>query len=620
MNTKAPMTILESPTGVLRTERKKITSQGEALPNRLLFIVIAFLFFGQLDIQAQTWENLGPKDEAGCMRGLFLHSASNMLFASSPDGGLWRADVTSMTQSWIPISDFLDNIEIRAFGVAPSNSNVIYVANKSNSLYKTTDGGVNWTRIDKFNKSFGRVNKLLVRHDSDGWVYVGTASGLFRSNDFGENWVQARSSEDVLEIAMDSDESRILYIGVRGKGVFKTIDRGTTWTQVLNWTQAQSTNNSWNPPKIRPDGMIRIALGETRLDATHETPQTRTVAVKFGKQIHISQSAGDPDTFENRSADSITNGNAGFYTRTDSLVDDEWENAIAVDPFDSDHIIVGQGELFTTADRGSNWNTVDMNHEDAQAIQFHRTTRNLVFVANDGGVEKSTTATPAFTTIYSNLITAQLLRVGIAGDLAVGNSDHNGVIGTRSLAAGQWERATPPRSSNCGYGNNNMERMGVYADPKRSNRFYIFHDTHIARLIFPNNSHDLCDRRATMFSDFAPYIVSPSPENPQQGIAVDMRNNSELLLACADADTIVRSNCRAICNIPANTSFGLMLARDGEIEPTGTFDRDEPDSVSNLPTWETTAKSLGGIAPNVRTVVRDQFCWFSWDSNVMGLR
>ena len=27
-----------------------------------------------------------------------------------------------------------------------------------------------------------------------------------------------------------------------------------------------------------------------------------------------------------------------------------------------------------------------------------------------------------------------------------------------------------------------------------------------------------------------------------------------------------------------------------------------------------------GLAPNVRTVVRDQFCWFSWDSNVMGLR
>jgi photosystem II stability/assembly factor-like uncharacterized protein len=546
-------------------------------------------------VEAQTWENLGPKNEAGCMTGLFLHSESNKLFASSPDGGLWRADITSTTISWTPISDFLDNMEIRAFGVAPSNSEVIYVANKSNSLYKTTDGGLNWTRLDKFNKSFGRANKILVRHDSAGWVYVGTTSGLFRSSDSGESWVQPRASEDVLDIAMDREDSRILYIGVRGKGVFKTTDRGTNWTQVLNWTQTRSTNNSWVPPKIYPSEMIKIALGETGHDGTDETPQTRTVVVKLGKQIHISQSAGA--TFVDKSATIITDNDSGYYTRTESLVKGEWENAIAVDPFDSNHIMVGQDSLFNTTDLGDNWLVVNNRemHTDMQAIQFHRTTRNLVFLANDGGVERSTTATPLFNPIYSNLITAQLLRVGIAGDLAVGNSDHNSVIGTRTLASGQWEEARP---RNCGYGNNNMERMGVYADKKRHNRFYIFHDTHIARLIFPNSSSDPCDRRATMFSDFVPYIVSPSPERPQQGIAVDTRSDSQLLLACADGvkfdgDEIVRSDCTDTCSNAANTSFRLKLTRNGDIEPTGTFVRDDPDSVGNLPTWETTAESLG---------------------------
>jgi hypothetical protein len=129
---------------------------------------------------AQTWTNLGPKGSksvAGVMRELDLHQTSNKLFASSPDGGLWVSDLKAASPSWSPISDYLDNIEVRAFAVAPSDKagNVIYLANKSYSLYRTDNGGGSWTKLTNFNSSFGRVNKILVSNDNFNVVYLAPA-------------------------------------------------------------------------------------------------------------------------------------------------------------------------------------------------------------------------------------------------------------------------------------------------------------------------------------------------------------------------------------------------------------------------------------------------------------
>ena len=92
-----------------------------------LMCVLAIIL--QTYVNAQ-WTNIGPNGTSerfsGVIKDLCFHRGSNKLFASSPDGGLWTLNNT--TQSWLPVSDYLDNIEIRAFAVAPSdaNGNTIY--------------------------------------------------------------------------------------------------------------------------------------------------------------------------------------------------------------------------------------------------------------------------------------------------------------------------------------------------------------------------------------------------------------------------------------------------------------------------------------------------------------
>lgn len=615
MNSTVLKMIIKTSITSLLTKPNRRGSIYQVLFGRQALVLAMILLLGQLTIMAQSWENLGPKNEAGCMTGLYLHSKDNKLFASSPDGGLWACDLNANPLSWTPISDYVDNLEITAFGVSPSNSKVIYLANKANSLYRTTNGGTSWKKLTSFDKGFGRVNRILVCNDPNygilknakSYVYVGTTTGLFRSFSGGNSWTRLREGkgvEDVLDIAADIEDSRILFIGVRGKGVYKTFNRGGAWDQVLDCTRTRDTDNDYNPPRHKDSEMIKIALGEKNADGSYETPAHRTVAVKFGRQIFVNKSGGNFDPVEDdRSDPAITSNPAGNYRRTESLVSNEWCNAIAVDPFNPDHIIVGQSAMFNSTDGGDTWTKFDARHEDAQEIQFHRGVRDLVYLVNDGGVEFSTASTPAFSTMYTNLITAQLQRVGIRGDVAVGNSDHNGVIGTESLSGGQWKRAIPQKPAKpeeererpedalpeCHYGGNGMEKMGVYSDPRRDGRFYILHDSHIARLIFPNAASDPCDKRATSFSNFVPYIVSTFPENAQQGIAVDTRILSQVILACAD---FIPEGCKGNCVYPPNTPFRLMLTRNGDSEPTGTFNPYDPSAVTNQPTWETTAESI----------------------------
>ncbi len=577
--------------------RSKLLSKGVSAG--IVFFILTVFTSPSI---AQLWSSLGPTNEAGVMRGLQLHQTTNRLFASAHDGGLWVTDLDDASPTWSPISDFLDNIEIRAFAVSPSNSQVIYAANNALSVYRSGNGGTTWVKLTGFDQSFGRVHRLVVPFDRPNAVLAATATGLYRSENSGSTWTLVRTG-DIRDIAIDPSFSAILYIGIRGDGVYRSTNGGATWIEILNWTYTPSTNFNFTPPRTTPSQTIKISLGDRRSPTIPETPAIRTVAVKFGRHIWVSRNGGV--TFENKDSPLITANDAGNYLRSEEFVDDEWCNAIGVDPFNSNRILVGQVSLFMTTDGGTNWiefNTTaspnnDNAHEDFQDFAFSRNVQNLIFAANDGGVERSTAANPTFSTFYTGLVTSQLFRVGVSGNAVVANSDHNGVLGNTQISDGTWAQAI---SRACGYGNNGMERSDIHRDPKRPNRFYFFFDQNppiqIGRLIFPYASGNNCVGNATQFAPFRPFLIGGLAEKPQQSVAVDTRANSQLILVASDVERINCSNWLICPDGP--TTFDLMLTRTGDREPVGangSFDANGdfvPGVVTNLPIWEVTAQSV----------------------------
>src|ERR1043166_1768045 len=548
-----------------------------------------------------TWTNLGPHSEAGVMRNLYLDQARNLLFASSPDGGLWVCYLDYPLAGWRPISDFLPNIEVTAFGVHPINSNIIYVANKNKSLYRTDDGGDTWTRLPSFRSSYGQINKIVVSPTDE--LFVGAITGLYKSTDNGSTLSTPLKGGDILDAAIDPADARILYVGIRNDGIWKTSDGGMTWHKKQNLHDIDGTpepSPDPNCPGRNGKGQeITISLGLLGIDndrhTEFQTSTNRTVAVMCDTHIFVSTNGGesfDPKT--------DVGGTGGNWQRPDTLRDNEWCNALAVDPWDSKRMFVGRqgSDISITTDGGSTWaKNNKTTHEDIHDIVFKfnpLSTDRSIFVANDGGVDRSLLSqNPSFSTFNNSLTTSQLFRAGISGSAVAANSDHNGIIGTTDIdSSARWKGVV---TRDCGYGNNGMEGSNVYKDPKRPERFYfLFHDQ-IGRFNYPfsGNASD-CANNASRFSYFPPYN---QPDNPrpryrsQKPIAVDTRAGSQLIIA--EADLVNRQICGSGCPgtnqaaCPTSGNYHLMLTRDGDRVPTGAYCSDD----ERTPTWEMTAES-----------------------------
>ncbi len=148
----------------------------------------------------------------------------------------------------------LNEADVSAMAVAPSYSNLVYLASRRD-LYVSGDGGKTWQVLR--DAVPGQVLTLAVDPKSPHVLYVGVDGlGLYRSDDGGLTWearntgleVQPGARVGVTAITIDeSDSQRILvseglWIGTKSvqffpRGIYQSRDGGVTWQ-----LRAQSTN------------------------------------------------------------------------------------------------------------------------------------------------------------------------------------------------------------------------------------------------------------------------------------------------------------------------------------------------------------------------------------------
>ena len=88
----------------------------------------------------------------------------------------------------------------------------------------------------------GHLHALLVS-PTDGSLWIGTHNGLYQSSDEGKTWQQVKipaelAAMDFMSFAQDPTSPKVIYVGTHNRGILKTTDGGTTWTQILDMGNA----------------------------------------------------------------------------------------------------------------------------------------------------------------------------------------------------------------------------------------------------------------------------------------------------------------------------------------------------------------------------------------------
>jgi hypothetical protein len=164
------------------------------------------------------------------------------------------------------------NVGGRITGIAgdPNNANTIYIATAGGGVWKTTDGGTNWTPLTDPFPSLS-MGSIAVARSNASVIYAGTGEsnnaidsnygrGILVSTNGGASWtlrtgpLAVFSRRAIGRIAIDPTNPNIAYAAVGGfatnglfgsTGIYKTTNGGVTWTNVTG-ANGLDQNTTWS--------------------------------------------------------------------------------------------------------------------------------------------------------------------------------------------------------------------------------------------------------------------------------------------------------------------------------------------------------------------------------------
>jgi photosystem II stability/assembly factor-like uncharacterized protein len=163
---------------------------------------------------------------------IFFTTNDGGLFVSKDGGGSWSDMSVNGLGARAP----------RSVGFDPTNRKRIYVGGYTgNGFWRTSDDGKTWTRT-----FFGPPNVYPTQplvDPVDGTVYVATLSmGVYKSTDHGATFTRIDQAPGAAPgvflniggrgLSMDLHNRHTLFLAARGKGTWKTVDGGASWVNV----------------------------------------------------------------------------------------------------------------------------------------------------------------------------------------------------------------------------------------------------------------------------------------------------------------------------------------------------------------------------------------------------
>lgn len=218
-------------------------------------------------VEPYAWRNVAIRG-GGYVTGLTFHpSAPDLLYARTDVGGAYRWDAARRT--WVPLNDGIDRANGDLYGVIslaldPQDPAKVYLAcgayfsewARKAAVLRSSDRGLTWEAIDLPFKLGGNQDgrgmgeRLQVDpHDSNHLLLGTNHDGLWRSYDGGSNWSRVARFPG-------SGVTFVLFDAQSGSGDKGVIYAGAAELQQPVLYRSVDGGRSWSPLSGQPSGLL----------------------------------------------------------------------------------------------------------------------------------------------------------------------------------------------------------------------------------------------------------------------------------------------------------------------------------------------------------------------------
>lgn len=404
-----------------------------------------------------SWEFVGPLNTGGRVTDVAISPINDdHLYVATATGGIFRS--YDKGANWTPIFDEVSKPSIGSMAIARSNAQRIYAgtgeANGSatdgaylgNGIYRSDDAGDTWTNVGlPESNHIGRIvvdptNPDRVFAAATGKLYgTNQERGIYRTINGGGSWDQVlfvTDSTSAIDVAMNIANTNIIYAAMwertrkpweRNYGgvtsvIHRSMDGGDTWTQL-------GTANGLPAPSIQT-GRIGLSVSES---------DPSTVYARFTKNPITNEFNGLYKSTDNGSNWTLVTP-AGALSGIDANFGWYFGN-VRVNPSNSNEVYILGLEVAKSTNSGTSWQILNGMHVDHHALDFSRSNPSFMLEGNDGGAYISNNGGTSWTK-FLNLPITQFYNIEVdysQPERLYGGTQDNNTIRTISGGASDWQ-------------------------------------------------------------------------------------------------------------------------------------------------------------------------------------
>ena len=346
----------------------------------------------EAQFKALKFRNIGPFRGGRSVASSGVVSDPMTYYMGSTGGGVWKTIDGGI--NWKNISDkFFKTGTVGAIAVSESDANVIFVGmgehairgvmtSSGDGVYKSTDAGKTWKHAGLDNTY--HISDVIIHPQNPDVVYVAAQGaqygdtkdrGIYKTEDGGENWSKVlfvSENTGASSLSMDFTNPRILYAsmwehqrypwtivsGGKESGIYKSTDSGNNWEKLEKGLPEAFGKSGISVSRANPNRVWTVIEAEGEKGGVYRSDD----AGKKWKQVN-----------KNR----VNIARSWYYME------------IFADPQNENIVYVLNAPVMKSIDGGKSFTNVPVPHGDNHHLWINPNNNQVLINSNDGGANVS---------------------------------------------------------------------------------------------------------------------------------------------------------------------------------------------------------------------------------------